>query len=236
MHFDFDFRCRNCGSLLHAQHQWVGREAACNCCKLRFIIKPPVVDKVALASPEFSGQQLAVISNDSAKTRNGRSAQSVSRQCVPQAEKEGQSVPIQFLRVEKTEPVAVPLSPTARSTPPVVNGAPAFALARAAPSHLPQRKMPAMSLTWMMLVGCLFGATFGFLLRPSFLGEKLALHHVVTCGATLDGLDRLLVPLAERSFAYMLIGTVVGFVVSFMIAMNIGPRSRPSFLEVPGRY
>ena len=55
------------------------------------------------------------------------------------------------------------------------------------------------------------GALCGFLLRPSapFVGQ-LAFGTVVTRGANLRGLDELLVPVAQASFNYMLVGAIVG--------------------------
>lgn len=41
MDFDFEFPCRNCGSLIRAKHEWIGRTASCNCCHYSFVIPAP---------------------------------------------------------------------------------------------------------------------------------------------------------------------------------------------------
>ena len=66
----------------------------------------------------------------------------------------------------------------------------------------------------------LAGAVVGFLLRPAnVLGRQLPLSTVLTRGATLHGLDRLLVPLARESFNDVLAGAVCGLVVGLIVAV-----------------
>jgi hypothetical protein len=70
--------------------------------------------------------------------------------------------------------------------------------------------------------GAIVGGTIGFLLRPSaVLIGQLPFGAVITRGATLAGVDQVLVPLAEKSFNIMvasaLIGLVVGAVVGYVI-------------------
>ena len=84
-------------------------------------------------------------------------------------------------------------------------------------------------------VGFVLGGFVGFLLRPSapFIGQ-LSFVTVITRGATLSGLDRLLVPTAETSFNYMVsgallvgmigavLGTICGLVFSFLSSKKSG--------------
>ena len=59
--------------------------------------------------------------------------------------------------------------------------------------------------------GILVGAVMGFILRPSvpLLGQ-LPIETVMTRGASLSGLEQLLVPTAQQSFNVMLTGAVLG--------------------------
>jgi hypothetical protein len=60
-------------------------------------------------------------------------------------------------------------------------------------------------------VGAVLGAFIGFLLRPSvFLAGKLPFSTVITRGSNLRGLDELLVPTAQTSFNYLIVGAMVG--------------------------
>lgn len=69
------------------------------------------------------------------------------------------------------------------------------------------------------IVGSIAGALIGWLLSPSipFTGERLGLEDILTRGATLQGMDELLVPLAERSFNTILLFGIVGLLVSLAI-------------------
>jgi hypothetical protein len=64
------------------------------------------------------------------------------------------------------------------------------------------------------LLGILLGGFVGYLLVPSlpFVG-KLPLGHIFTRGAFLEGLDTMLVSVAETSFNYMLLGAILGGVI-----------------------
>ena len=62
------------------------------------------------------------------------------------------------------------------------------------------------------------GAIIGFLLRPSdIFGQQLPLSMVLTRGSGLHGLNRLLIPLAERSFNEMVAGLIVGAVLGTVV-------------------
>lgn len=75
------------------------------------------------------------------------------------------------------------------------------------------------SLRWTTLVlagviGVFIGGLIGFLLRPSaLLIGQLDFWTVVSRGSNLKELDRILVPIAETSFNYMMIGVIVGGLV-----------------------
>jgi len=64
-----------------------------------------------------------------------------------------------------------------------------------------------------VLFGCLLGAFVGFLARPSvMLVGQLPLDVVLTRGAMLTGLGRLLIPAARQSFNIMLSCSILGAV------------------------
>ena len=68
-------------------------------------------------------------------------------------------------------------------------------------------------------VGFLLGGFIGFLLRPSaLLVGQLPFATVISRGTNLTGLDRLLVPTAEKSFNIMLVGAILGVVIAVVIA------------------
>lgn len=68
-----------------------------------------------------------------------------------------------------------------------------------------------------MWLGSFVGAVVGFLLRPAVpLVGQLPLMVVLTRGANLQGLDRLVVPTAETSFNYMLVGGIIGTVLGLL--------------------
>lgn len=60
-------------------------------------------------------------------------------------------------------------------------------------------------------LGLMGGALLGFLFRPSnILIGQLPFGTVITRGANLQGLDQLLVPMAQTSFNYLLVGAILG--------------------------
>lgn len=75
-----------------------------------------------------------------------------------------------------------------------------------------------------LFVGALVGGLIGFVLRPSApLIGQLPLGTVITRGDNLDGLDKMLVPLAQTSFNYLVAGVVVGGVIG-LLAVKVFPR------------
>ena len=67
-------------------------------------------------------------------------------------------------------------------------------------------------------VGALVGLFVGYLIRPSapFVGQ-LDLGTVLSRGANLRGLDQALIPAAEASFNYAMIGAILGGLVGVLI-------------------
>ena len=81
-------------------------------------------------------------------------------------------------------------------------------------------KSPLWILT---VIGFVIGGLAGFLFRPSaFLIGQLPFDVVVTRGVFLQGIDRVMVGLAESSFNQMLvmacIGAAVGLALGYVIA------------------
>jgi len=68
---------------------------------------------------------------------------------------------------------------------------------------------------WGLAVcGFFAGGALGYLCRPSaMLIGQLPFSVVITRGATLEGLDTLLVGVAQKSFNSMVIGAIVGAVL-----------------------
>ena len=75
----------------------------------------------------------------------------------------------------------------------------------------------------LALIGLATGGLLGFLFRPSaFIIGQLPFDMVITRGIYLQGVDRMLIPLAESSFNQMttiaaigaLIGAALGFVMT----------------------
>jgi hypothetical protein len=76
-----------------------------------------------------------------------------------------------------------------------------------------------------MIIGVIVGGFIGFLLRPAVaLVGQLPFTVVITRGATLQGLDQLLVPAAQTSFNYMLVGWIVGAVAGFLATKVIASK------------
>lgn len=70
--------------------------------------------------------------------------------------------------------------------------------------------------------GFVIGGLVGFVARPSvpMLGQ-LPFEYVIARGANLNGLDRMLAPLAQRSFDIMLMGAVLGAGVAVLGAVTL---------------
>ena len=74
-------------------------------------------------------------------------------------------------------------------------------------------------------IGLLAGGLIGFLLRPSGLfGVQAPFGAVITRGASLRGLDQLLLPLAQQSFNYLLVGAIVGAAFGATVGYFAGHR------------
>lgn len=70
--------------------------------------------------------------------------------------------------------------------------------------------------------GLLVGGFIGFLSRPSgVLTGKLPFIHVITRGATYEGVDQVLISLAQESFNVMLGGAIIGAVVGILLGYFI---------------
>lgn len=76
------------------------------------------------------------------------------------------------------------------------------------------------------VAGFLVGGLIAFLARPSaFLIGQLPFGVVIARGASLKGLDKLLVPLAQQSFNIMLIGAIIGSIVGVVIGYFVGKKT-----------
>jgi hypothetical protein len=82
----------------------------------------------------------------------------------------------------------------------------------------------AKSILFMLAgIGFLIGGLLGFLFRPSaFLIGQLPFSMVITRGVNLQGVDRILIPLAKSSFNNMLliagVGALIGAIVCFLMS------------------
>lgn len=71
----------------------------------------------------------------------------------------------------------------------------------------------------------LVGGITAFLLRPTdIFGHQLPLSVVLTRGADLQGLNRLLVPLAHRSFNEVVAGLLLGAILGALVSALSGRR------------
>jgi hypothetical protein len=74
----------------------------------------------------------------------------------------------------------------------------------------------------LALPGLLIGGFIGFLSRPSgALTGKLPFIPVITRGATYEGLDQVLISLAQQSFNVMLTGAIIGAAVGILLGYFI---------------
>ncbi len=74
-------------------------------------------------------------------------------------------------------------------------------------------------------VGFFIGSFIGFLARPSaFLVGQLPFEHVISRGASLKGMDQILVPIAQRSFNTLLIGAIIGAIAGIVIGYFVGKK------------
>ena len=76
------------------------------------------------------------------------------------------------------------------------------------------------------ILGLILGGVIGFVLRPSaMLIGQLPFETVISRGANLQGLDKLLVPTAQSSFNMMVVGAIIGAVVGFVVGQMLARRS-----------
>jgi len=74
---------------------------------------------------------------------------------------------------------------------------------------------------WLFCVsGGMLGGIIGYLTRPSaLLVGQLPFGTVITAGAGLQGLDQLLIPVAQQSFNQMLTGAIVCAVLGGVVGV-----------------
>ena len=78
-------------------------------------------------------------------------------------------------------------------------------------------------------VGAFIGGLLGFLLRPAApLIGQLDFGTVITRGSNLTGLERLLVPTAQTSFNYLLVGAILGAVAGVVIGLMTSKSKSPA--------
>ncbi|MDD3716755.1 MAG: hypothetical protein PHT46_06605 [Candidatus Marinimicrobia bacterium] len=72
------------------------------------------------------------------------------------------------------------------------------------------------------VLGLVLGAFIGFLSRPSSpIAGRVSFIDTLTRGASLEGVNQVMLNLAERSFDIMLIGALIGLVVGVLAAYLI---------------
>lgn len=87
------------------------------------------------------------------------------------------------------------------------------------------RKNSGKTILVLGSLGILAGGVVGFLLRPvNALGWRLPFKAVITRGASLEALDRLMIPLAERSFNYVLVGAIIGLAAGALVGYLVTKR------------
>jgi hypothetical protein len=75
------------------------------------------------------------------------------------------------------------------------------------------------------IVGFIAGGILGFLYRPSaFIIGQLPFDVVITRGATLKGVDQVLITMAQSSFNNMLAAAVVGAVIGIVAGILMSKR------------
>src|SRR6266705_5073022 len=81
----------------------------------------------------------------------------------------------------------------------------------------------------LTIAGLLIGSVVGFLLRPSVpLMGQLPFTTVVTRGASLRGLDQLLLGYARTSFNYLIAGMVLGALIGLIAALALERSQTPT--------
>jgi hypothetical protein len=67
-------------------------------------------------------------------------------------------------------------------------------------------------------IGFFLGGFLGYLIRPAnFLVGQLDFAIVISRGANLKGLDQMLIPLAQMSFNYLMIGAIIGMLLGTLV-------------------
>lgn len=86
-------------------------------------------------------------------------------------------------------------------------------------------KKSNIAITTLGILGFLLGGFIGFLERPSaFLIGQLPFRHVITRGKSLQGIDQMLIPIAQESFNNMVYGALIGTIAGVVIGYVIGRR------------
>ena len=77
------------------------------------------------------------------------------------------------------------------------------------------------------ILGLIAGGLIGYVMRPAApLIGQLPFKAVISRGASLQGLEQLLVPLAQRSFNSMLSGALLGIVAGILVTHLLAPRRK----------
>jgi hypothetical protein len=89
----------------------------------------------------------------------------------------------------------------------------------------PERRLLSAGAIGSLIGGIIIGGLIGFLLRPSApLIGQLSFEHVITRGSSLQGVDLMLVRMAETAFNYLLTGAIVGGVIGVGWAFVLSKR------------
>jgi hypothetical protein len=77
------------------------------------------------------------------------------------------------------------------------------------------------------IVGFLMGTFIGYLYRPSaFLIGQLSFKDVILRGTTFKGLDQIYIPVAEKSFNYLMGGGIIGAISVITVVMLFQGKSK----------
>lgn len=80
---------------------------------------------------------------------------------------------------------------------------------------------------FLAILGMALGGYIGFLNRPAaFLVGQLPLSKIILAGTNLNGLERVLAPVARTSFTYMVIGAIIGFVSGLILSAVLVRKKR----------
>ncbi len=80
------------------------------------------------------------------------------------------------------------------------------------------KKNAKKTLVGLGALGVLLGGFIGFLSRPaSPIAGRVSLLDALTRGASLEGVNQVMINLAERSFDIMLIGALIGLAVGVVL-------------------